>query len=110
MLKPHPSKWFGQYVRQLIVGVNLVDGDSATLDALPDVVEARVNVFAPAMEDRILAELNCRLIVDVDVGDAGCSPVEAAKQPSQPDALARRCRGCDVFSFTRREGNHGLFL
>lgn len=40
------------------------DGDPPILDVLPDEVEARLDVFTPAMEDRILAKLDRRLVVN----------------------------------------------
>ena len=46
------------------------DGDLPVLNAFPDEMESRLDVFAPAMEDRVLAELDHRLVVDEELG--GC--------------------------------------
>ena len=40
------------------------DGDLPVLNAFPDEMESRLDVFTPAMEDRILAKLDRRLVVN----------------------------------------------
>lgn len=76
-----PANWFCQYIQihQLIVVEDILDGDLSTLDALPDEVEARLDVLGPAMEDQILAKLDRQLIVDVNGDGAWCSIIEAAE-------------------------------
>ena len=64
LLEPHSPNWFCHDVCQLIVGLDMPDGDLPALDVLPDEMEARLDVFTPAMEDRILAKLDRRLVVD----------------------------------------------
>ena len=84
-LEANSPKWFCHYVRQLIVGVDMPDGDLPVLNALPDEVETRLDVFAPAMEDRVLAELDRRLVVDEELGGCRRLAVEAPEQLSEPN-------------------------
>ena len=85
LLEANSPKWFCHYVRQLIVGVDMPDGDLPVLNTLPDEVETRLDVFAPAMEDRVLAELNRRLVVNEELSGRRCLALEAPKQLSEPN-------------------------
>ena len=85
MLKANSPKWFCHDVRQLIVGVDMPDGDLPVLNAFPDEMESRLDVFAPAMEDRVLAELDRRLVVDEELGGCRRLVVEALEQLSEPN-------------------------
>ena len=84
-LETNSPKWFCHYIRQLIVGVDMLDGDLPVLNAFPDEMESRLDVFAPAMEDRVLAELDRRLVVDEELGDRRRLAVEAPEQLSEPN-------------------------
>jgi hypothetical protein len=59
-----PPKWFDQDVRQLIVSVNVLDGNLTVFDFVPYEVVGLFNVLAPAMKDQIFVELDDRLIFD----------------------------------------------
>ena len=85
LLKANSPKWFCHDVRQLIVSVDMPDGDLPVLNAFPDEMESRLDVFAPAMEDRVLAELNRRLVVNEELSGRRRLAVEAPKQSSEPN-------------------------
>jgi hypothetical protein len=61
------------------------DGDLPVLNAFPDEMESRLDVFAPAMEDQVLAELDRRLVVDEELGGCCRLAVEAPEQLSEPN-------------------------
>jgi hypothetical protein len=61
--KTDSSQSFGQYVCQLFFCRCVVNDDSALVDALTDIVVAHVDVLAPLMEDRVLAQRDGRLVV-----------------------------------------------
>ena len=84
-LETNSPKWFCHYIRQLIVGVDMPDGDLPCLDALSDEVKARLNVFAPAVKHRILAQLNRRLVVDEQRSSRRRFAVETPEQLTKPD-------------------------
>jgi hypothetical protein len=54
--KMDSSQSFGWYVCQLFFCCCIVDDDSTLVDILTDVVVAHVDVFAPLMEDGVLAQ------------------------------------------------------
>ena len=85
LLEANSPKWFCHYVRQLIVGVDMPDGDLPCLDALSDEVKTRLNVFAPAVKHRILAQLNRQLVVDEQRSSRRRFAVETPEQLTKPD-------------------------
>jgi hypothetical protein len=61
--KMDSSQSFGQYVRQLFFCRCVVDDDSTLVDALTDVVVVHVDMFAPLVENGVLAQRDGRLVV-----------------------------------------------
>jgi hypothetical protein len=61
--KMDSSQSFGWYVYLLFFCCCVVDDDSTLVDILTDVVVAHVDVFAPLMEDGVLAQRYGRLVV-----------------------------------------------
>ena len=51
-----PAQRLGEDVYTLTIGANMRNIDLAFFDALTDVVELRVNVFAPIVMHRVLAQ------------------------------------------------------
>ena len=61
-----------------------------------DEVILHLDVLALVVEDRVLAELNRRFVVQA--GDERICPVEIAEELPKPYALACHCGGSDVHS------------
>ena len=83
--------------------VNMPEDDLPFTDALPDEVEADVDVLAPVMEDRVLGKLDGGPVVHPQDRRAGFLPSHLPQQPPEPHRLAARRRRRDVLGFTRRE-------
>jgi hypothetical protein len=86
----------------LIFSANKLNRDGSILDAVPDKVVMHLDVLATVVEHGVLAQLDCRLVVHVQISNEGISPQQIAKQTAEPYSLARRRRHCDVFRFAGR--------
>jgi hypothetical protein len=65
VLKPNVPKWFCD-VRELVVRADVLNCDLPLLDALANEMESHLNVLAPIMKDRVLAQLDRVLAVHKD--------------------------------------------
>jgi hypothetical protein len=64
----------------------------AFLDALSYVVILDIDVFAAIVKDRIFAELDGGLVINLQYKGTGFLSSELCKEPRQPDSLARSRR------------------
>jgi hypothetical protein len=68
----------------LIFSANKLNRDGSILDAVPDKVVMHLDVLATVVEHGVLAQLDCRLVVHVQISDEGISPQQIAKQTAEP--------------------------
>ncbi len=64
--KPRSRETLGQDVRQIVLGVNSLDGELSRRDLLANEVMSNCNVFRSGVELGVLGQLHRRVAVNLD--------------------------------------------
>jgi hypothetical protein len=88
----------------------MINVQVAVLDTLPDMMEFCVNVLASSMLHRVLAQGDCRLIVDPQNELALSASGEITNEAIQPNTLTCRGRRRDVLRLAGRQCDDLLLL
>jgi hypothetical protein len=77
-------------------GVDELDDELPSIDALTKKVKLHIYVLASVVENWILCQRNCWLIVHLECRRLDLGSGELCQQPPQPDHLACRRGCCDI--------------
>ena len=108
VLQPKAPKWLGEDVRELSAGLDKLEDDLSSIDAIPKEMKLDVDVLALVVKDIVLGEGNGGLIVHHQSWQTSFLDGPLAQQPAQLDRLARRYGRRDVLHFARRQRHHLL--
>ena len=90
----------GQKISNLFLSPHVLNIDPLLLDALAYEMIASVDVLAPVMVNRILAQRNRGLVVGEELGLHGCFALELSDQPAEPHTVAGGRSCCNILCLT----------
>jgi len=79
--KPVASEGLGENVSELLAGVDKLDDDLPSINAIPEEMELDVDVFAPVMELRVIGKDDGRLVFHQQSRRLKLLPSELLQQP-----------------------------
>jgi hypothetical protein len=107
-LETNTREGLGENVSELVAGADVLCTDLPSFNTLTDEMVLHLNVFAPIVKHRILAQLDGRFVVDEDCRWPASLASHVCKKTVKPDSLACRRGSGDVLCLARRESDDPL--
>jgi hypothetical protein len=77
--EPEAPEGLGEDVSELPAGLDKLDDDMSSIDAVPEKVELDADVLAPVMEDGFLASTMAGLLSTINAGGRASTPVSSPR-------------------------------